>query len=370
MDPAAKTVLVTGVAGNLGLRLLRELPDFKVIGLDKAEPRTDLPLRFEAADLGEEPSCQQIVSLLRETGAQTVVHLAFVIDPIRTGVLQVDRMWRINVAGTARVMEAIAFVNRTGGSVKKFIYPSSVSAYGSDLPKQVSEDYRLGGHTLTYAIHKREADQVVQERAESMGDCATFILRPHIFAGATMQNYLVGALRGTPTGKGKLAAWLRERGARLPMILPMGEKYVQTKWQFVHVDDVARLIAYILRLDAKPRQLTVLNVAGRSPSITFSDCARIAGARMVRLPGQAACRAVLRLMWNLGISGVPPDAFPYFIGSYTMDLSRLQTFLGGDYEKVMQYTVERALADSFVSPSQEPPRRPVIVSRQSAAGDR
>ena len=368
MNDAAKTVLITGVAGNLGLRLLRELGDFRVIGLDKAEPRTDLPLRFESVDLGEEPSCHQIVQLLRETGAQSVVHLAFVIDPVRTGVLQVDRMWRINVAGTARVMEAIAVVNRTGGSVKRFIYPSSVSAYGSDLPKQVSEDYRLGGHTLAYAVHKKEADLVVQERAASMGDCATFILRPHIFTGATMQNYLVGALRGTPTGKGKLAARLRDRGTRLPLVLPMGEKYVQTKWQFVHVDDVARLMAYILRRDPKAGELTVLNVAGRGPSIFFSECARIAGAKMVRLPGHAACKAVLRLMWNLGISGVPPDAFPFFIGSYTMDLSRLQKFLGDDYEKVIRYTVQEALADSFVPPAQDVPR-PVIVSRQTTANN-
>ena len=36
------------------------------------------------------------------------------------------------------------------------------------------------------------------------------------------------------------------------------------------------------------------------------------------------------------------------LGSYTMDTGRLQQFLGGDYEHVIQYTVEEALRDSFV----------------------
>ncbi len=369
MDDARQTVLVTGVAGNLGLRLLRELANMRVIGVDKAQPRTDLPLRFESLDLGEEPSCQQLVAILRETKAQSVVHLAFVIDPVRTNVLDVDRMWRINVAGTARVTEAISVVNRTGGAVKKLIYPSSVSAYGSDFPKAVSEDYRLGGHTLPYSIHKREADQLVQDRAATLGDCATYILRPHIFTGATMQNYLVGALRGTPTGRGKLAARLRERRTRLPIVLPYGQRYLETKWQFVHVDDVARLIAHILRRADKPGELTVLNVAGRGATVTFEDCVRIAGAKMVRMPGQAACRAVLRLMWKLGISGVPPEALPFFIGSYVMDTSRLQKFLGPDYEKVMQYTVKDALADSFAPPPPSGRAQPIVMGQRSSAGD-
>jgi hypothetical protein len=35
------------------------------------------------------------------------------------------------------------------------------------------------------------------------------------------------------------------------------------------------------------------------------------------------------------------------IGSYTMNTSRLQQLLGSEYDQVMKYTVEDALADSF-----------------------
>lgn len=353
-DGNQPSVVVTGLAGNLGLRLLRELTGVRVIGVDKSPPRTSLPLRFEPMDLGSEASCRQLVGLLRETGAQAVVHLAFVIDPVRTGELDVDRMWRINVAGTARVAEAIAVVNRSGGTVRKFIFPSSVSAYGSDLPRPVDEDFRLGAHTLPYAVHKRESDEVVQERAADLGACRTYILRPHIFAGATMQNYLVGALRGTPTGRGKWGERLRQKGKRLPIVLPYGQQYLAARFQFVHVDDVARLIAHILRREQDDAQLTILNVAGRGSALTLEQCARIADTRVMRLPGRGACRAALKLMWDLGISGVPPEALPYFLGTYTMDTGRLQKFLGAEYERVMRHTVEQALRDSFVAPHDEP----------------
>ena len=66
-------------------------------------------------DLGRESSCVKLVRLLRESGAEAVVHLAATADARRNGVTDLERMWQINVAGTARVMEAIAEVNRHGG---------------------------------------------------------------------------------------------------------------------------------------------------------------------------------------------------------------------------------------------------------------
>src|SRR5207248_6823687 len=142
------------------LRLLGQLQDFSVVGLDLSDPAAANLERFELSDFGQESSCAQLVRVLRETQASAVVHLAFVIDPVRTGILDVARMWQINVAGTGRVMEAIAEANRMGGKVRKLIVPGSVSAYGPDLPGAVSESFSLRAHTLPYAIHKRERDEV------------------------------------------------------------------------------------------------------------------------------------------------------------------------------------------------------------------
>ncbi len=348
MAEAKPTIVVTGAAGNLGQRLLPLLGGFRVIGID-FRPPLDLSAfaTFAELDLGRESACDRLIELLREQNAVAVVHLAFVIDPLQTGVLDPDRMWQINVAGTSRVMEAIAVVNRTGGAVRQFIFPSSVSAYGPETPGLVNEDYPLQAHTLPYAVHKKESDLVAQARAAALGDCSTYILRPHIFAGASMQNYLVGALRGTPTGKGRLAASLRGRSRRLPMLLPFGDAYPGKRFQFVHVDDMARLVAYILQRVPAKAATHVLNVAGRGDALTIARCAEIGNTKILRLPSQALCRFALKMIWGLGISGVPADALPYIVGSYTMDTTRLKDFLGRDYEQVIQFTIEDALRDSF-----------------------
>src|SRR6202163_381744 len=161
MDTAKPTIIVTGVSGNLGQRLVPQVSGYAVVGIDVTPP-THSPLRlFVALDLGREQSTRELLLLLRELQPVSLVHLAFVIDPQRSGVLDVDRMWRINVAGTARVVEASTEANRTAGSIiRQFIFPSSVSAYGSDLSAAVTEDSPLAAHTLPYAIHKKESDLV------------------------------------------------------------------------------------------------------------------------------------------------------------------------------------------------------------------
>ena len=248
MASVKPVVVVTGIAGNLGSRLLPLLGDFSVIGVDLSPPQTDLPLQFERLDVGEESSTRALFELLRDTQPVSVVHLAFVIDPVRTGVLDSERMWQINVAGTARVMEAVTEANRTGDfGIKQFIFPSSVSAYGSNLPRPATEDSVMAGHTLPYAIHKKQSDEVVQQRAHALRGCSVYILRPHIFAGGSVENYLLGAFRGTPNGKGARAEKMRSEGKRLPCLLPRGQRYLDHKIQFVHVDDMARLIAHILQ---------------------------------------------------------------------------------------------------------------------------
>lgn len=348
MNPAKPTILVTGVSGNLGHRLLPHLTDFTVVGIDVVPPRAAHVERFVPLDLGREDSTRELQQLMRQVQPVSVVHLAFVIDPQRTGILDVDRMWQINVAGTARVMEAITEVNRVADArIQQFIFPSSVSAYGPETPSAVSEDAPLGAHTLPYAIHKMESDLVVQQRAPALGGCAVFILRPHIFAGASVENYLMGAFRGTPNGKGKRAARMREKGKRLPCMLPFGQKYLDNKIQFIHVDDMGRLIAAILKREPESQRLTILNVAGRGEPMTFEQCIRMAKAKLIRVPGRWAMRQVLQFLWDRNISAIPPDAVPYMTGQYIMNTERLKTFLGDGYTKVIQYPIADAFLDSF-----------------------
>jgi nucleoside-diphosphate-sugar epimerase len=344
------TVLITGTSGNLGLRLLKHLPDFKIIGVDVREPAGPGGLAaFEKVDLAEERSCDQLLQLMREHRPEAVVHLAFVLDPLRTGVVDRKRMWLINVAGTSRVTEAIAEHNRMVGGIEKFIFPSSALVYGPDVAKPISEDAPLNAQSLPYALQQQEADLTVQVRARSLRKCKSYILRSHVYAGATVENYQLGVLRGIPGGKGRLAERLRRRGTRLPLWLPSGGNYLEHKFQFVHVDDVARLIAHILERKAADPRLTILNVAGRGEPLSLRRCIDISGIEVYRVPTKTICKQAVRLLWDLGVSDIPPEALPYLLGSSTMDTARLRVFLGEHYRSVISRTCEEALADSFAS---------------------
>ncbi len=347
MASVKPSLVVTGVAGNLGARLLPLLEGFNVIGVDLHPPSTSVPLVFESIDLGQESSCVRLAQILRETRAVGVVHLAFVLDPLKMDILDRERMWRINVAGTARVLEAIAEANRMGGKAAKFVHLSSVAVYGPNPRRPALESDPLDAHTLTYAVHKREADMAVQSRVKDLGACSVYLLRPQIFSGPSVQNYMIDCLRGTAYGRGRLGKRLKQQGKRLPFVFPYGGRYLQNKVQLAHVDDVARLIAWTLARPKEKEPLTILNVAGRGEPMTVAEAIRLTAASVKRLPTAALCRQIIRLMWKLGATSIPPDAFPYLIGSYPMDTGKLKKFLGNDYEQVIQYSTEAALMDAM-----------------------
>ena len=64
MPSAKPTVFVTGIAGNLGSRLLSNLEAFSVVGFDLRPPEGGDLARFIQLDLGEEESCRQLFFLL------------------------------------------------------------------------------------------------------------------------------------------------------------------------------------------------------------------------------------------------------------------------------------------------------------------
>jgi len=176
------------------------------------------------------------------------------------------------------------------------------------------------------------------------------MLRPHIFAGASVENYMVGTFRGTPNGRSQRAAKMQDQGKRLPCVLPYGSQYLEHRLQFVHVDDMARLLAHIIhKTEPESQRLTVLNVAGRGEPLTCARCLELAQAKLIRVPGKWALRAILQLIWKLGVSAIPPEALPYMTGEYLMDTERLRKFLGEDYESVIRYTIADAFADCFAA---------------------
>ena len=348
MADSLPSIVVTGISGNLGQRLLPMLSGFRVVGVDLRPPQTDHSLQFVQMDFSLESSCLEFLGLLRDVRPVAVVHLAFIMDAVRSGVLDRDRIWQSNVAGTARVMEAVTEANREWPMVEKFIFLGSVAAYGPGLSTPATEETPLAAHTYMYGVQKMEADRVVQQRAPALRGCSAYILRPHIFAGAGIDNYFMEAFRGIPGGTSKRAERMRNERKRLPCMLPSGERYLQNRIQFVHIDDVARLIAFILnKTEPESQRLTILNVAGRGGSLTYAQCVRLANAELIRIPTENLFTLILRFLWAIKLSTIPPDIAPYMTSDTVMNTSRLEHFLGHQYEEIIRFPVADAFADCF-----------------------
>jgi len=171
-----------------------------------------------------------------------------------------------------------------------------------DLPTPVAEDAPLGAHTLPYAIHKQESEMVVQQRAGSLRGAA-FHLRPHILAGATVENYLMGAFRERPMAKGRAPRDGGNRDGGYPAFAVWTEVSGQQDFSS-STGRHARLIAWILNREPEARRVTILNVAGRGEALSFEQCIALANARLLRVPGKWTMRRILQLLWNWNISAI------------------------------------------------------------------
>lgn len=347
MSDSKPTVFVTGAAGNLALRLMPLLSDYEIIGIDSHPPDSKQLRQFVQVDLAKEESCLQLTSLIQEVKPVGIVHLAFIkesdvesADP--------DRMWHHNVAGTARVIEAITEANREVHIVEKFIHLSDVMVYGPNVEGPISEEHGLAAQGLASALHQMEADRVVQQRAPALRGCSVFMLRPQFLAGAGWHDYILEAFKGVPQGTSKRAERLRKKETRLPFPLPIGDHYLHNLKQFVHIDDLMRLIGYILgRTEPESQRLTILNVAGRGEALTMQQYATIAQAQFKRVPGKWGLQKLLDYRKASGISTIPREFAPHLTGQTLLNTDRLRKFLGTNYESVIRYPNAEAFADSF-----------------------
>ena len=70
-------------------------------------------------------------------------------------------------------------------------------------------------------------------------------------------------------------------------MLPFGKKYPEQNFQFVHVDDVARLLVYLLHRPFNDPPVTILNVAAHGEPLSIQTCAQIAQATIRRVPSRS-----------------------------------------------------------------------------------
>jgi hypothetical protein len=77
--------------------------------------------------------------------------------------------------------------------------------------------------------------------------------------------------------------------------------------------------------------------------VTGAGIAEIAGVPLWRLPSRIFVQWLYRFVWAIGLSAVPPESFPYFAGSYTMNTDRLEELVGSEYTSLVRHTTREAL---------------------------
>jgi nucleoside-diphosphate-sugar epimerase len=178
-----------------------------------------------------------------------------------------------------------------------------------------------------------------------LGGAALYVYRPHIFVGRTVDNYILRALRGRPSGRGWVAKAVEKLGLQVPIVLPWSSKG-ENLFQFAHVDDVARVLAWTVR-HFRSGELKILNLCAPGEPLTLAECARMARTPIVRLAGLKVVDNLLGVLWAMGLSGVPAGSMPYFLGSYTMSTKRLREELGEDFEGLIRFTSREGLEDAL-----------------------
>jgi nucleoside-diphosphate-sugar epimerase len=345
------TTLVTGLSGNVGRRLARLLGDRPLVAVDLFPPLEAYPqLTFCQLDISQPDATTKLLGLMAVHNVRSVIHLAFVLDPWRTQALTLERKREINIQGTQHLLDAVEAINRERTQVEHFLYLSSVTSYGPNLPGPVKENFPQNPHTYTYALHKKETDELCQRRHPNLRGCAVTIVRGHIFLGKGVENFISLALRGEANPHRALGRWIRRRGWKLPLLLPTGKQNTGL-YQFMHIEDAARVLARLCDL-YQPGEMSILNLQGRGPAVTAADCAKLGGLSMLRLPTYGLVALLYRLFWALGISSVPSEALPYFAGSYVMDTAKLETLLGTDYDRLVRFTSEESIQETVADTAQ------------------
>ena len=301
------TVAVTGPTGTFGYGLIPFLQSderiARIVGIARRafDPAAEgwSKMDYRQGDVREPDTLEAAFE-----GADVVVHLAFMI----TGTASRETIRAINVEGTLNAFRAAA-----AAGAKRFVYASSVAAYGfhRDNPVGMDEDWpvRPADH-LFYAQEKAEIEQLLQEEAAALPDLALYLLRPPIVLGP----HTMGAKDVLP---GPLAPLGRRLGGllgRMPVPLPV---------QFIHEADVGRALLLCIVGAGPPG---AYNITGDGV-MDGAEVARELGFTPVPIPA-GAVRPWARAL--AGLPSLPPAAAWIEAASHPaiMDAGRAKAELG------------------------------------------
>jgi nucleoside-diphosphate-sugar epimerase len=268
------TVAITGPTGDIGRALLRQLDqapevdriigmarrpfDPSELGLEKTE--------YRQGDILDKDSIAKLVD-----GADVLVHLAFIILGGN------DETTSINLDGTRNVFEAAV-----SGGVKRFVYTSSVAAYGfhSENPQPLTEEVApKGTDDFYYSRQKAELERELHRMVDD-SEVEAYVFRPCIVAGHDALTMISAPIEQIQLG-GRLpqvTTFLNSVPFLKPVLPDPG-----TPFQLVHHDDVAQALVAAITGRGEPG---IYNLAGDG-TISFGDFASALGWYSVPVPNFA-----------------------------------------------------------------------------------
>lgn len=234
---AADTILITGSSGLVGYPLSKILATRgdRVVGLDPAPPPEAVPEVIYIEDgFGDYDA---MATLLESHDITKIVHAGGISGPM----LSRDAPHHITTTNLVSTLDLAEAAHRRG--VARFIYCSSVSAYGVMDEGPVREDAPLRPESV-YGATKAASDHVLTAyRAEhgldAVGLRYSTVYGPRRATDCVIRTMIEDAIAGRPTR------------------LPGG---AGRRWPFVYVDDV--VTATVAALDAPTPPQYAYNVAG------------------------------------------------------------------------------------------------------------
>ncbi len=264
-----QTVLVTGVCGRLGKRLVRALHrNVNVVGVDR-RPFADKPkdVVHEQLDMRR----KKLKDVFRNFKIDAVVHLGIMHDP-RASAAE-HHSW--NVAGFSKLLDYVSQF-----SVPKLVVLSSANAYGPQPGNAqfLTEDSPLlGGQNFSDIRDLIEVDMLAQSFFWKVPSTETVVLRP---------VHIVGTVRNAASNFLRLST--------IPTVMGFDPMV-----QIIHEDDVVQSIVHALA----PNKRGVFNLAGTEP-LPLSRLVALTGKPTVSIP-YAIAAPVLRQMWNFRLTTFP-----------------------------------------------------------------
>jgi UDP-glucose 4-epimerase len=287
-----ESVVVTGVVGRLGKRVVRLLHRMvRVIGVDRREfpdrPKDVTHLRIDLRR-------KKMRDVFRAGNVRAVVHLGVMHDPRASA--NEHHSW--NVVGFGKMLESMAQFG-----VKKLVVLSSASVYGPrpDNPQFLAEESPLlGSQDFSEIRDLIEVDMLAQSFFWRHPSCETVILRP---------THILGAVKNAPSNYLRLPVVPTLMGFD-PMI------------QVIHYDDVARAVVMALRPGARG----IFNLAGPEP-VPLSRVLKMLGRPRLPIPHGAA-RSMLSELFRYRLSSFPAPELDHIRYVCMVDDRRARDALG------------------------------------------